>query len=68
MKGKKGKKIKRRRKEKNRIMFNNLQSENIFSLPCANKMNLSLISDIYGRSGISEGPSKISIFKYTKYI
>ena len=77
MKGKWRKKENKKTKKKwKKLKYVNLQSEDITSLPCANKMNslqlYNWLSDtcIYGKSGVSSGPvrNQTDTFKYTMNI
>lgn len=78
MKGKWRKKENKKTKKKwKKLKYVNLQSEDITSLPCANKMNslqqlYHWLSDtcIYGKSGVSSGPvrNQTDTFKYTMNI
>lgn len=77
MKGKWRKKENKKTKKKwKKLKYVNLQSDDITSLPCANKMNslqlYNWLSDtcIYGKSGVSSGPvrNQTDTFKYTMNI
>lgn len=69
-------KTKKTKKKWKKLKYVNLQSEDITSLPCANKMNslqlYNWLSDtcIYGKSGVSSGPvrNQTDTFKYTMNI